>query len=259
MLNVLSLGAGVQSTTLLLMSSVGELEPLNAAIFADTGWESHATYEHLDWLEREVDGRVPIVRVSQGNLRENALGLVSSNERKWGTMPLFTRYNGSVSMIGFRFCTTKYKVRPIRKAIRERLGKGEQAVLWLGISLDEVERMRDSGVQYYCHRYPLVERRMTRQHCLAWLAEHGYPEPPRSSCLGCPFHSNYEWRAIRSDPAAWADVTEFDRYIRQLPKVRGEVYLHRSLRPLTEVDLSTAEDHDQLRLWVNDCTGLCGT
>jgi hypothetical protein len=36
---VISLGAGVQSTTMLLMSAAGELEPLpELAIFADTGW-----------------------------------------------------------------------------------------------------------------------------------------------------------------------------------------------------------------------------
>ena len=36
-LNVLSLGAGVQSSTLLLMSCRGVLPKLDAAIFADTG------------------------------------------------------------------------------------------------------------------------------------------------------------------------------------------------------------------------------
>jgi hypothetical protein len=47
-LRVLSLGAGVQSTTLLLMSVYGELPPLDYAIFADTGWEPARVYEHLD-------------------------------------------------------------------------------------------------------------------------------------------------------------------------------------------------------------------
>ena len=37
-MRVLSLGAGVQSSTLLLMACHGELE-LDAAIFADTQWE----------------------------------------------------------------------------------------------------------------------------------------------------------------------------------------------------------------------------
>ena len=48
---VLNLGAGVQSTTVLLMSLTGELEPLDHVIFADTGWEPQAVYDHLGWLK----------------------------------------------------------------------------------------------------------------------------------------------------------------------------------------------------------------
>ena len=52
-LKVLSLGAGVQSTTVLLMSLRGELPKLDAAIFANTQWEPQAVYEHLGWLMTE--------------------------------------------------------------------------------------------------------------------------------------------------------------------------------------------------------------
>jgi hypothetical protein len=48
MMRVVSLGAGVQSTTMALMAAHGELTPMpDAAIFADTGWEPKAVYEHL--------------------------------------------------------------------------------------------------------------------------------------------------------------------------------------------------------------------
>src|SRR5688572_32281679 len=47
---ILSLGAGVQSTALALLAARGELPLPEAAIFADTGWESAVTYAHLDWL-----------------------------------------------------------------------------------------------------------------------------------------------------------------------------------------------------------------
>ncbi|WSA82652.1 hypothetical protein OG930_06905 [Streptomyces sp. NBC_01799] len=46
-LKVLSLGAGVQSTCLLLMAAEGHLPGLDVAIFADTGWEPRAVYDHL--------------------------------------------------------------------------------------------------------------------------------------------------------------------------------------------------------------------
>ena len=51
MWRVLNLGAGVQSTTLLLMSIRGEIAQLDHAIFADTGWEPKAVYQHLEWAE----------------------------------------------------------------------------------------------------------------------------------------------------------------------------------------------------------------
>ena len=54
MMRILSLGAGVQSSTLALMIAHGELPPVTAAVFADTQWEPRKVYEWLDWLETEV-------------------------------------------------------------------------------------------------------------------------------------------------------------------------------------------------------------
>ncbi len=63
-LRVLSLGAGVQSTTLALMAAHGEIGPMpDCAIFADTGWEPAAVYEHLDWLASGNVLPFPIHRV----------------------------------------------------------------------------------------------------------------------------------------------------------------------------------------------------
>lgn len=74
-LRLLSLGAGVQSSTTLLLSAMGELPKIDAAIFADTGWEPEAVYQHLDRLEREVaePAGIPIYRVSYGSLPEDLL------------------------------------------------------------------------------------------------------------------------------------------------------------------------------------------
>ncbi|MBF9664240.1 hypothetical protein IAI33_11380, partial [Streptococcus pseudopneumoniae] len=48
MLTILSLGAGVQSSTLALMAAAGEITPMpDIAIFADTGWESAVVYKWL--------------------------------------------------------------------------------------------------------------------------------------------------------------------------------------------------------------------
>ncbi|MGC7363375.1 phosphoadenosine phosphosulfate reductase family protein, partial [Mycobacteroides abscessus] len=73
-IRVLSLGAGVQSTVLALMACDGTLPGLDAAVFADTGWEPPAVYEQVDRLAAElarVD--IPLYRVSSGNLRADTL------------------------------------------------------------------------------------------------------------------------------------------------------------------------------------------
>jgi hypothetical protein len=253
-LAVLSLGAGVQSTTLLLMACHGEIEPRPVeAIFADTGWEPRAVYEHLDWLASVSS--IPITRVSAGNIREDAL----SGER-FAKMPVYVRYqNGTGRSMLSRQCTQDYKISPIRRHIRTTY-PAQRVMLQMGISLDEAMRMRDSGVRYITNVYPLVDRRMTRHDCLLWLERHGYPRPPKSSCIGCPYHDGRYWREMqRERPDEWADAVAFDAAIRTaLPRVTGEVFLHRSMIPLAQVDLTTPEDHGQLSLFDAECTGHCG-
>lgn len=80
-LRVISLGAGVQSSTLLLMALRGEFDDApDCAIFADTQWESKATYRHLEFLEREAARfDFPIFRVTAGDIRRS----------EWNKMPLF--------------------------------------------------------------------------------------------------------------------------------------------------------------------------
>lgn len=166
-----------------------------------------------------------------------------------------------------RQCTGDYKIEPIRRKVRElvhltRKRSPTFAVVeqWIGISFDEVIRMKPSREAWQRNRWPLIEERMTRRDCLAWLRERGYPDPPKSACIGCPFHDNGRWRAMRDhDQEAWRDAIDVDRAIRTgIRGIRGEVYLHRSGVPLDEADLSTLADHGQLDLWPNECEGICG-
>ncbi|RWO26677.1 hypothetical protein [Mesorhizobium sp.] len=268
-LRVLSLGAGVQSTTLALMAAHGHFGPLDCAIFADTGWEPAAVYEHLHWLMSPNVLPFPVHIVSTRNLRESLIA--AGNGKRWASIPAFTRTvdrrgNISIGMIR-RQCTTTSKIEPIRRKVRELAGLTRKRSptypvvhQWLGISMDEVVRMKPSRAAWQLNRFPLIESRMTRKDCLDWLKSHGYPKPPKSACIGCPFHSDAMWRSMRNnDPAAWDDAVEVDRAIRTgLRGIRGEVFLHRSGVPLDEADLSTAADHGQLDLWPNECEGMCG-
>lgn len=131
---------------------------------------------------------------------------------------------------------------------------------WIGISTDEIIRAKPSFEAWQVKRFPLIGMRMSRADCLAWLERHDYPLPPKSACIGCPFHADSRWRQIRDhDPDAWSDAIAVDRAIRTgVRGIRGEVFLHRSAVPLEQADLTTLADHGQLDPWMNECEGMCG-
>jgi hypothetical protein len=62
----------------------------------------------------------------------------------------------------------------------------------------------------------------------------------------------------REQPAEFADAVEFDAAMRTQHRLKGTAYVHRSLKPLGEVDFSNAEDRGQLNMFNNECEGLCG-
>ena len=159
----------------------------------------------------------------------------------------------------------EYKITPLTKKTRELIGlaprqrtKSVVCEMLIGISTDEALRMKPSREAWKQHRWPLIELGMSRNDCLRWMERKGYPLPPKSSCIGCPFHSDHEWRAIKADPEAWADAIEVDVAIRSQPGIKGQQFMHRSCVPLAEVDLSTAADHGQIDLFNNECEGMCG-
>jgi hypothetical protein len=130
--------------------------------------------------------------------------------------------------------------------------------------MDELYRVKENRERWIDNRYPLIEREMTRHGCLEWLKSNGYPVAPKSSCIGCPYHSDSYWRMLRDQyPDEWADAVAFDKSIRNgLSKVLNDAYLHRSLAPLDEVDLRTIREKGQMTLWDDDfteeCEGMCG-
>ena len=126
----------------------------------------------------------------------------------------------------------------------------------MGISTDEYLRAKPSRVKYIEHYFPLLEFELSRQDCLKWMKEQGYPLPPKSSCIGCPYHSDKVWVEMkRNDKEAWNDAVDFDREIRNYPGLKGQAYLHRSCKPLDKVQFN---EYEQLDLFVNECEGMCG-
>lgn len=270
-MRLLSLGAGVQSTTLFLLAAEGRLPGLDAAVFADTGFEPAAVYEHLDRLEKEVaiPAGIPIYRVSSGNIRDDAL----NPEARYAQMPLYVRgAHGGKGMLR-RACTAEYKVKPIKAKVRELLGyphptpvpKGVFVEQWIGISIDEVGRAASSAsdVNYMRMHFPLIDlpggtprygnAGWTRNDCIRYLGQRGWSSTPKSACVACPFHGNAQWRTLRDQhPADWAAAVDFDRRIRNgYPRaiangdpLHGEAFLHRSRVPLDQAPIGRVTQHE---------------
>ena len=269
----LNLGAGVQSTVLALMADRGEygLSRPDVAIFADTGWEPPEVYEHLEWLKSELSFEV--VTVSAGNIRDNVLQGRRPNGRNYLGIPAYIRNPDGSDAVSRRQCTDDYKIRPIQNWLREYLGllpgrrapKDIQVEMWMGISVDEVERQKPSRDEWITKRYPLIERGFNRFQLLSWFMEH-YPGRylPRSSCVGCPYRSDPEWKRLKeNDPDAFREALEVDEALREVPVVRdaitasgGHAYLHRSRTPLAQIDFGNVTNYDDLMR--EECEGLCG-
>ena len=258
MIHIISLGAGVQSSTMALMAAHGEITPMpQCAIFADTGWEPRAVYDWLEWLKESLP--FPVHTVSAGSIRSDAL----STGRK-ASLPYFL--NGGDGK-AWRQCTSEYKIDPITRFCRDRLEWTSEKDLrtpfitqWRGISADEAQRMKPSHRRWMIVRYPLaMELGMTRADCLQWMKRHAYPEPPRSACIGCPFHSDYEWQSMKRDrPAEFADAVEFDAAIRKAGGMRGETFLHRTCKPLDTIDFDHRISGGHVDMFGAECEGMCG-
>lgn len=295
-IHIISLGAGVQSVTASLMADAGEIiyrgEPTKprCGIFADTQCEPEDVYKTLSWLcgvrvqfriskslgllEPYVEPGIyqsgilsfPIHIVTIGNLEEDFLEALMDPKSRCGQPPFYV-WNAVKQMEAtlWRKCTKEYKLDAIRRETR-RICEGGPVIQWIGISLDEAHRMKDSGVNYITNHYPLVEMRKSRHDCLLWLEKRGHRIVSKSACRQCPYINNERLREMRDTrPKDWEHLVAFDREIRKRQravingaKITGTLFIHRSCKPIEEVDLSTEEDNGQGNLFGNECEGMCG-
>jgi len=252
---VLSWGCGLQSTTLAAMSALGELDPLDLIVHADTGWERQVTYDIRDWYTDWLRNEGMLVRIVRaGDIRLDGI-------QAHVHVPFWTESGGPLN----RQCTRHFKVRPVKHLIREAVGYHRSkppapprgaVELWLGISIDERIRAKSSRVQFITHRFPLLEIPMTRDDCTDWLEMRGLPIPPKSACVCCPYRRASEWIDIRDNaPEEWKAAVAFDRANRNNPllgrdgSTADRLYLWRESIPLDEADLESAAARE--RTWYN--------
>lgn len=295
---VLSLGAGVQSSTLLLMSCRGDLPKLDAAIFADTQFEPQSVYDHLEWLKVEAaKAEISLYVVTRGDLRKDAIEFrqhrKSFDGKRHASIPFFVKNPDGSQGIIRRQCTSEYKINVIEKLIkqellglkpRQRAPKIPVVEQWFGITHDEAIRAKPSRVSWKTHCYPFLQATIfpdgkwhenyylktvwLRQTCLDWLKKN-YPDRkvPRSACLGCPYRSDAEWVNLkRDDPEGFAEAVTFDHAIREAD-IKGQLkkkmliglpFVHRQMIPLDQVKFKDESDRRTISSFGDECEGMCG-
>lgn len=245
-MKIISLGWGVQSFTLAAMVALGELEPIDAAIHSDTTYDSILTYKFAEkytpWLE-ERGVKVITVKADDTDVIDRKYNHVQ--------IPAFTNQGG----MGKRQCTTAWKIKPVRRKIRELSG-GKPVEQWIGISLDEIQRANSSGVKYVTNRFPLIEKRMRRSDCVIWLENNELEIPPKSACVFCPYHGLKEWRKTKAVDEDWQEAIRIDEEIRHVSNNGLTNYLTNKRVPLVDLDLSTPEELGQIN-WIDECSGTC--
>jgi hypothetical protein len=267
-IHVLSYGGGTQSTALLLMALEGKIEGVvpDYIIFSDTGWEPKPVNEWVAKVNTYIKEKYnrEIIVASNGNIRDDIVAGVKEGKRH-ASVPFFTKDKTGLGSTGmtWRQCTGEYKIKPVNKQIRELLGykKGQRVKevihTWKGISTDEIQRVKPSQLIWQVMEHPLVDLvDMDRDQCIEYVEATGLGTPPKSSCIGCPFHNNAMWLDMKkNDPESFADAVEIDELIRNHPKFNSQLFLHRKAIPLKDVEFHEQTDID---LFINECEGMCG-
>ncbi len=265
-------GGGTQSTTIKRLCEHGEHRRPDVYIFADTQYESHAVYDALRALHAHGNIDTPIIACTAGDLYHDQAVLRAHRGRsgasaRFAALPFFTRApHEAVEGRIKRQCTSEYKIEVVHKVVRMLLGLAPRhrypklgrpyCQQWLGISTDEIRRAKTSLKHWYTIEHPLIDLRMSRDDCRAWMERHGFAQPPRSACIGCPLRSNDEWLELPSEEMKSA--VAFDAAIRHAAGEERPSYVHRSCKPLSEVDFHDGAE-DQMSLFSGCDSGYCGT
>lgn len=269
--HVLSYGGGTQSTAMLLMGLKGEINGVKPdhIIFSDTGNEPKYVMKQIhrvnEYIKKEYGREIHFT--DNGNIMQDLIRATETGERVAG-LPYHTVNGIGDTGMGRRQCTGDYKIVPVKRKIRELLGyKPRQRVkemvhMWKGITTDEVQRVKPIDDKWIEAEHPFIwDAPMNRSQCVAYVERELGFTPFSSACVICPFHSNDAWLEIKkNDPEGFDEAVKLDKMLRDpnnKMKFNSQVYLHKSRKPLGEVDLN----EDQLNmddLFEGMCSGFCG-
>lgn len=266
-LRVFSFGGGRQSMSVLVMQALDMLaQPYDLFLFANVGEKA----EHPDTLRylREVampfaeEHSITLKEVARRNRKGEPVDLYDyTMNPETRSVPIPVYMAGGAP--GKRSCTTDWKIAVIDRAIRQL--DATHAQVALGISMDEMERMRDTDWHdrhgkkkfgfWKQREYPLVDMRMALNDCVSVIIRAGLPVPEQSACWFCPFSKKNKWQRLHNHhPVLFDAACDMEVRINEKRHVLGRdaVYLTRAGKPLNEAIGSQLE-----LIPDDDCGGYC--
>jgi hypothetical protein len=236
----ISYGGGVQSTALIVLAVKGDIAPIDAALFCNTGDDS----EHPDTLKFVREIMVPWAGERGVTIHEIQRVTKGKNQTLWGRMIDHDRDSLSepIPVYGWsgaplsRVCTVDHKIRVLERWIKKNCEHLPVETL-IGISVDEIERAKPGESSYEIRRYPLLDLGLNRLDCAKVIADAGLPVPPKSSCFFCPFHSLLTWAELRRDrPDLFDKAAHLEDVLnqRRAKREKEPVYLTRKKMPLRD-------------------------
>lgn len=266
-LRVVSFGGGIQSWAMLVAADKGLLGPKpDFAIIGDTGNESDAMWDYYETHRHRVSTEIRVVK--RGDILQHIRRSKGEPDGKQlATLPYYLGDGGQM----MRTCTASFKIDAVTQEIRRllnvkkgaRMPKDTLVEVWVGFSMDERKRAGGYPAEIWQEvRYPLLEIDFTRGRCEQFLVENGFPVPPRSRCIICPYRSDESWRQLTAEE--FEEACQIDEQLREggtPPRgYKSLPYLHRERKPLREVDFTPPsmglpiDDNEE-----HDCFGGCGT
>lgn len=244
MIEVFSSGGGTQSACISVLILQGKLPKPDLVAIADTGREMPTTWDYMDavWKPALEAFGVPVFRVEKEKWAAPwGKGLFATSGDLM--IPAFSSINDSKLT---NFCSKAWKSEVVNRWLSQERGITRSKYRkWIGFSFDETRRIlkMQEGKEWASGliRFPLVHDKITRRHeAIKTVEDFGWPKPPRSRCWMCPNQSDMEWNEVQNNhPSLFQEAINLDESIRERDP---HAYLHSSIKPLKDADLSQEDD-----------------
>lgn len=244
---ILSYGGGVNTVALMILL-IRQKKPLDEVVFADTGGEVPETYDYISITKEYLNQHGIPFKVVKAREHEDLYDC--SYRRKVFPSALW------------RWSTRDFKVIPIHAYYRSI---GTHIEQYMGIAFDEIDRMKDSRVDYVTNLYPLIDDRITRKGCIEIIQTEGLPVPVKSGCYFCPFSSLERWKWMyETHPDLYWKAVALEENSKHFPDQRlsDQVFRKRAkvtLRELAEKFQVEPEKEIAFALVESPCGGECMT